>query len=266
MTDLPARAAFGLLAAVTIALAARRARSLSGSGALAAVVVGTAAVAAGWGWGALLMLYFVAASALSHAGAAEKERRTAAIVAKGGARDAAQVAANGGVFALCAVAALCGWVDQRVLATAAAGALAAAAADTWATELGVLFGGTPRSVPGLHPVPPGTSGAVSVVGTAGLVAGALGVALVARVLALTDAVAVVTVAGCAGAVADTLLGAALQERRWCDACSLATERRVHVCGAPTRRVGGLAVLDNDAVNLVATLVGAATALALAFRS
>src|SRR3954464_8873352 len=96
------RAAVGLLAAIAIALAARRAGSLANSGAFAAVLVGTAAVAAGWSWGALLVLYFVSSSALSHAGGAEKERRTSGVVAKGGARDAVQVIANGGVFALCA--------------------------------------------------------------------------------------------------------------------------------------------------------------------
>lgn len=268
MTTFPARTVLGLLAAIAIALAARRARSLSASGAWAAVAVGTAAVAAGWGWGALLLLYFVTASALSHAGAAEKERRTRGIVAKGGARDAMQVLANGGVFALCALATRCGWGDPRVFSAAGAGALAAAAADTWATELGVLFGGMPRALAGFRPVPPGTSGAVSLAGTVGLLAGAAGVALAARALALTLALthglAVVVVAGCAGAVADTLIGALLQERRWCDVCALATERRVHDCGAPTRRVGGVPVLDNDVVNLMATVVGAATALLLAF--
>ena len=264
MTALPARAAAGLLVAIAIALAARRAGSLSGSGALAAVVVGTAAVVAGWGWGALLVLYFVTASAVSHLGAADKERRMSGIVAKGGARDVVQVLANGGVFALCALGTRCEWVDQHVIAAAAAGALAGAAADTWATELGVLFGGTPRAVPGLHPVPPGTSGAVSMVGTAGMIAGALGIAVAARALSLTEAMGVVAIAGCTGAVADTLVGAVLQERRWCDACNLATERRIHDCGAPTRRAGGVTVLDNDAVNLLATLVGGATALLLAF--
>ena len=61
-----------------------------------------------------------------------------------------------------------------------------------------------------------------------------------------------------------LLGASVQERRWCDACARATERRRHDCGTATRQVGGLAALDNDAVNLLATLAGAASATLLAF--
>ena len=259
------RAALGLLAAVAIALAARRAGSLSTSGAVAASAVGTAAVAAGWGWGALLVSYFVLSSLLSHVGSAEKARRTGGIVEKGGARDAAQVLANGGVFALCSVGMLAAHPSTvPLLAAAAAGSLAAATADTWATEIGTLIGGVPRAALTFRAVPPGTSGAVSAAGIVAMVAGALGIALAARLLALTDLFAAVTAAGCVGALTDTLLGALAQERRWCDACARATERRRHDCGTVTRHVGGLAMLDNDAVNLLATLAGAGSATLLAF--
>ncbi len=260
------RAGVGLLAAAAIAVAARRAGSLSSSGALAATAVGAAAVAAGWGWGALVVLYFLASAALSHAGGEEKARRTRGIVDKGGARDATQVLANGGIFALAALATLGAPTWAGPAAVAAAGALAAATADTWATEIGTLLGGTPRALPTLRPVPAGTSGGMSAAGTAAMIAGALFVALVARALALTDAVVAVTLAGCAGAMADTLLGASVQERRWCDACTRATEQRRHDCGAVTRRTGGLGALDNDAVNGLATLTGAVVAALLPFGS
>jgi uncharacterized protein (TIGR00297 family) len=182
------------------------------------------------------------------------------VVEKGGARDAVQVLANGGVFALGAVlAAVVGPPAGVRLSAAALGALAASTADTWATEIGTLIGGIPRALLTLRRAPPGTSGAVSLAGTLAMLAGALFVALVARALSLTSAVGLVTVAGAAGAMADSLLGATLQERRWCDACALATERRVHDCGAETRLVGGLVWMDNDAVNLIATLVGAVVA-------
>jgi uncharacterized protein (TIGR00297 family) len=258
-----ARLAAGFVIAAVIALAARRAGSLSTSGALAAIVIGSASIAAGWTWGALLVLFFVASSLLSRAGGATKDRRTGGIIAKAGPRDATQVLANGAVFALCALGAALGTLASTVpLAAAAAGALAAATADTWATEIGTLLGGTPRAVLTWRPVPPGTSGGMSAAGTAAMVAGALCIAFAARALALTDALAAVTAGGCAGALADTLAGATLQECRWCDACALATERHVHDCGAPTRRTGGLAAMDNDAVNLLATIVGATVAAAV----
>jgi len=100
------RALLGLIAAALIAFTARAARSLTTSGAIAATVIGTLAVAAGWNWGALLILYFVSSTALSRVGRAEKEERTASVVAKGGQRDAIQVFANGGVFAAAAIAML----------------------------------------------------------------------------------------------------------------------------------------------------------------
>jgi uncharacterized membrane protein len=97
-----------------------------------------------------------------------------------------------------------------------------------------------------------------------MVAGAFFTALGARLLGLTDALAAVTVAGVAGALADTLIGATLQDRRWCDACGLPTERTVHDCGGVTRHVGGLVRIDNDAVNLFATVTGALVGWLLGF--
>jgi uncharacterized membrane protein len=41
-----------------------------------------------------------------------------------------------------------------------------------------------------------------------------------------------------------------------------TEQRTHLCGAPTVIVGGLAWLENDAVNLLSSVVGAAVAFSL----
>jgi uncharacterized protein (TIGR00297 family) len=258
-----ARAASGLAAAAAVALLARRARALSPSGALAATLVGAAAVAAGWRLGALLVLYFVSSTLLSRLRGAEKARRTGGVVAKGGSRDALQVLANGGVFALCALVAALDPAGAGPGATLAAlGALAAATADTWATEIGTLAG-TPRSLRTLQPVPPGTSGGVTVAGTLAMIAGALFVAVVARALALTDSLLPVALGGTAGALTDSLIGATVQERRWCDACALGTERARHDCGAPTRRIGGLAALDNDVVNLLATLAGAAVAYGVA---
>ena len=243
-----------------MAAAAWRVRALAGSGAVAATMVGAVAVGAGWGWGALLVLYFVLSSALSRLGAEAKARRTGDVVAKGGARDALQVLANGLPFAAAAVAAMLA-PDPR-WALAGAGALAASAADTWATEVGTLLGGTPRSVIGGRPVPPGTSGAVSAAGSLAMVAGALVVALLARVLGWPPAVVpAALVGGVAGAVADTLLGATLQARRRCPRCDASTERIVHGCGTTTRPAGGLPWLDNDLVNLLASAVGGAVALA-----
>ncbi len=251
-----------MLAAV-IAAAAWRAGSLRASGAIAAAMVGMAAIAAGWGWGALLLTFFFSGSALSRWRRREREARTGAVVEKGGARDAAQVLANGGLFAAAALAGAGPWAEgwpptwATGCAGAAAGAIAAAAADTWATEVGTIAGGTPRTLRGWRPVAPGTSGAVSAAGTLALVAGAGAMALAARAFALPAGAAVGALAGgVTGALADTLAGAALQERRRCPACDAGTERAVHGCGTRTERVGGVPGLGNDAVNVLCGAVGA----------
>ncbi len=144
------------------------------------------------------------------------------------------------------------------------GALAAAAADTWATEVGTLGDAEPRSILTGRRVPPGTSGGVTALGSGAAVAGAGAVALAAWALGATPVLAVSgVVGGVAGATIDSLAGASLQCRRWCAGCNETTERTVHVCGARTARTGGLAWLDNDGVNAISTVAGALVTWAVA---
>ena len=257
-----ARALAGLLIASVVALAAQRAHALSLAGTLAAIAIGTLAVSAGWAWGALLIAYFVVSLALSRLRGAEKASRTGDVVAKGGARDAIQVLANGGLFAGAAVVATVPALSDSIATIAVAvalGALAASAADTWATEIGSLATKPPRSIITGRPVKPGTSGGVNLIGIAAMVAGAAFVAFGARALAIEAPLLAVTVGGVSGALADSVVGATMQDRRWCDTCETSTERAVHSCGTATRHAGGLAAMDNDAVNLIATVVGGAVA-------
>src|SRR5688500_14517150 len=242
------RALAGLLVAGTVALAARRAHALSFGGATAAIVVGAAAVAAGWEWGALLIAYFVASIALSRLRSAEKAERTGDVVAKGGARDAFQVLANGGLFALAALAGAAlapGSAAERMLTAAALGALAASTADTWATEIGSLAARPPRSILTWRPVAPGTSGGVNLPGVLAMVAGAAFIAYGGRALSIEVPIIAVVIGGFLGAIADSGVGATLQGRRWCDTCQKGTARLIHGCGAPTRHPDEVTLLGND---------------------
>lgn len=257
MFDLVTRGLAGFVLAAAIATAGCRARSLSRGGAASATALGTLATLAGWSWAVLLVAYFAASSALSHWKRAAKEARTGAVVAKGGARDAWQVLANGGVFGGAALASIV--LPHPAWLAVAAGALAASSADTWGTEIGTVAGGIPRSLLGGRAVPPGTSGAISVAGSLATLAGAAFIALLATALGWDDVMLPALVGGTVGAFVDSLLGATIQQRRWCDTCQAATERSVHGCGSDTRVAGGLAWLDNDVVNLLCTLAGAGVA-------
>lgn len=255
MTMLP-RLLIGAIAAAVIALAAHRARALTGSGAIAAWLVGTASVAAGWSWAVMVIGYFVASSALSRIGVARRSANTAGVVEKSGPRDATQVFANGAPFVLAAIGLATGHFEA-IFAAAAAGSLAASAADTWSTEIGTLVGQGPRSILTGRPLTPGQSGGVTVAGTAAGVAGAAFVATLALLPGLSQGLFLpVLAAGIVGTIVDSLAGAALQRRMWCDACEASTEMPTHHCGALTRHTGGLAFVGNDGVNLVATVSGA----------
>jgi uncharacterized protein (TIGR00297 family) len=249
--------------AVAISLLARRARSLSSGGMIAAAVIGTLALLAGWEWGVLLLVYFASSSALSRFHAGDKSARTAGIIEKGGERDALQVIANGGVFALAAALAVL-VPDYRTLWTAlGAGALAASASDTWATEIGTFAGGTPRSIVTFAPVAPGISGGVTIAGTVAAIAGAAFVALIAVGLGWGARIGMAAfIGGIAGSTLDSLLGATIQSCRWCDHCSGPTEQQAHDCGAPTRHLRGLPWFGNDAVNVVCGAAGGLLALAI----
>jgi uncharacterized protein (TIGR00297 family) len=246
---------YGAILAGIVAAGAWRVRSLSASGAVAAFVVGT--IVFGWkGWpgAAVLFAFFIPSALLSRVGRARK--RALLDVGKHGARDAWQVLANGGVAAACALP----YGDRYapLLAAAFAGAFAAAAADTWGTEIGTLVRAAPRSILTLRPIATGMSGGITAGGTAATIAGGAVVAAAAAGAHVAPFVPVAA-AGIAGAFVDSILGASLQALRWCPSCDAACETNPHHCGTPTSLRRGLGWLENDAVNIAATLTGAIVA-------
>lgn len=243
-----------------VAFAAFRIGALDPSGAFVAFFVGTLCFGSLHNAGlAVLLAFFISSVALSRLGR-ETKRRRLSDVAKSGARDAAQVFANGGVAALCALAVALGWDGHYEVAFA--GAFAAATADTWGTEIGALAGGTPRSILTFRAVGIGISGGMTLAGTAAELAGALFIAAIAYAFGIHAFFAVLA-GGFGGAIVDSLLGASLQSLRWCPQCARACERDPHSCGATTSHLRGLSWFDNDGINLAATLSGAAIAFALA---
>ena len=175
-----------------------------------------------------------------------------------------QVAANGGVFVLLAV--LGAMTGEARFSLMALGALGAASADTWATEVGLLWGGAPRALFGGGTLAPGMSGGVTLVGFVASAAGALAVGLAGAALVPTlswgSTIADVAIAGFLGALFDSALGATVQARRFCSTCTRFTEREMHDCGTRTTHARGLRWMTNDTVNFLATVVGALAALGL----
>ena len=224
-------------------------RWLTRGGLIAACAVGAGTTwGLGWPGLALLFAFFLSGSLLTQF--AERQ-------AGGPRRNARQVLANGGVAA--AVALFGAW-------SAAAGAIAAATADTWATEIGAFSPFPPRLITSGRRVTRGTSGGITALGTLGGVAGAFAIAWLAGVLtprgAAPGSAALVAGAGVTGMLVDSLLGATLQGKYQCPACDARFERGNTVCHEPVRLTAGWGWLDNDGVNLAATVCGAAVALVL----
>ena len=254
--------------AALVAYAGYRAKALSPSGAIAACVVGgTIFGFGGLAWATVLIAFFVSSSLLSLFKASDSRKMEASqAFEKGGRRDAPQVLANGGVAAvLAAVSFLLGGVAPSYLFAAFVGALAAATADTWATELGVLSKTRPRLLTTWKIVDAGTSGAVTLTGIGAAFTGAVFLGIVSAVSALCQveithsAQALVLAAlagGMGGSMLDSLLGATVQASYTCPHCEKATESRSHHCGTTAHLTKGISVVTNDMVNFAATLMGA----------
>ncbi|GAC1500129.1 MAG: DUF92 domain-containing protein [Vulcanimicrobiaceae bacterium] len=218
-----------------------RLRWLRPGGAFAAIFIGTLVYGAGgWRYAAVLLSFFISAAFLSR---------------RNEARGAAQVLANGLVPALCAVGALL--TGDTAWIVAFGGAIAAATADTWATEIGTNAGGTPRSIVSGKRMERGLSGGVTFAGSLAQIAGASFIAAAADLAHVTALAIPVAAGGICGSLADSYLGATAQALRYCSGCAQHAEVERHHCGADTTLVRGVAWLTNDGVNLLATVMGAA---------
>jgi uncharacterized protein (TIGR00297 family) len=240
------RPALALGLASAVAATAYQRRSLTGDGAVAATGIGAIVFARGGAAGAAALLaFFVSSSALSRLGTAD---RPSDVAEKGDRRDAWQVLANGGAATVCLA------LNSRAGFVAG---LAAAGADTWATELGMRSSTPPRSITTWRTVAPGVSGGITAQGLLASVAGAGLVGIAWAALARQPrALAVALLAGTFGSLLDSLLGATLQAQYRCRACGASTERRSHH-DQPTTLVHGFDLVDNDRVNALSTLAAAA---------
>lgn len=255
------------LLATIVAGGAWRLGLLSFSGLIGASFLGGIVFAlGGLEWALLLISFFLSSSLLSKS---FKGRKTelAKIFAKGGRRDWAQVAANGGVGAMVLLIAAVGGVNLEQAWLAFAASLAAVNADTWATELGVLSKKAPRMLTNGRQVPAGTSGAVSLVGSAAAIAGALLIAGLGFYLregnSLTGFIWIVTLAGFVGAMIDSLLGASVQAIYYCPKHKKETEQSpMHYCGTKTEYLRGWQWMNNDWVNFLSSAGAALLATAL----
>ena len=205
------RLAWALVANIAVAWTGYRARTVSVSGALAGSIIGIVIFSAlGWpGW-VLLLVTFLSAAITSRMG---WQRKMILGIAeeRGGRRGAGNAIANTGVAALAALLVLLA-ADPLVARIAFAAALTSGGSDTIASEIGKAWGRRTWSMTTLGRVPPGTSGAMSLEGTAAGIAGAFALAAIAIALGITPAAALlpIVIAATLGALLESWLGATLE--------------------------------------------------------
>jgi uncharacterized protein (TIGR00297 family) len=206
------------------------------SGLVAGGVIGMAVyLGAGWeGW-VMLFATFAAAVITSKVG---WQRKQALGIAeeREGRRGAGNALANCLVGAVAALVAI-GSPYQALAWLALVTALTAGAADTVASEIGKAWGRRTFLVVGFRPVPPGTSGAMSVEGTVANVVAAIGLATLGAALGLIGAsyIPIVVTGALAGSLVESALGATLEKP---------------------------GILNNDLLNFINTAVAVAVVLGL----
>lgn len=257
----------GILAFVT-AVVSWKMGWLSFDGAFASFGVGLIVFGVGGlNWAIILLVFFVSSSVLSKF-FKSKKIDTEKYSAKGSHRDAGQVLANGGlacVFVLLSLFFRFGWWPWVGFCAA----LAAANADTWATEIGALSKKLPVLITDGREVEKGTSGGISLEGILGSLGGAGIIALAACLLWRQPGGDIIGIffaiwaAGVIGSIVDSFLGATLQRVNFCPKCQKETEKEpYHTCGTETVFKRGWKILNNDGVNFFCTLTAALTAIIL----
>jgi uncharacterized protein (TIGR00297 family) len=191
------------------------------AGVIAAAFGAAIVVLAGFPFLILLVLFVATASLATRYRFAEK-RAHAVQEGRAGERGISNVVAHILVPTGLAVAGGLSLLPVATVALLFASALAFGAADTLASEFGVLSGRA-RSILTLRPVPAGTNGGVSSAGEAfalagGLVTAGIGLGLF-RLFAtpfgpILPFVLVVTLAGFLGCQIDSVLGETLENRGW----------------------------------------------------
>jgi uncharacterized protein (TIGR00297 family) len=222
---------------VAVALLGYFARTVSVSGAVCGALLGTAVMlSAGWGGWILLLATFVAAVIASRLGLRRKALLGIA-EPRGGRRGGGNAFANTGVAAAAGVLAATSYASGPAMIAFVA-ALASGGSDTIASEIGKAWGRRTFLFPSLRSVAPGTSGAISLEGTAAGLLGAVALGSLGVALGLVPGSALLPIVAGAtiGSFAESAMGATLE---------------------------GPGFVNNDVLNFLNTAIAAAAAVLIA---
>ncbi|XP_043723223.1 protein PGR isoform X1 [Telopea speciosissima] len=274
METLVIQSSIALLIASVVAARAFLRKSLDRSGAFFGFLVMALHFAVGYRFGALLLAFFITSSKLTKVGE-DKKRSIDADFKEGGQRNWIQVLANSGIATVLVVIAgkltrcqdKCLDSKDSALVTCLIGGIighySCCNGDTWSSEIGMLSNAQPRLITTFKPVRRGTNGAVTTTGllAAAAAGGVIGLTFVLFGFFTTKCnydialkqllvIPLAVIAGLFGSLIDSLLGATLQFSGFCTV-------RNKVVGKPgptVKKISGMTILDNNAVNLVSVML------------
>ena len=238
----------GIVLAAIVAALSYRFAFLDTCGSILAFIMGAVIFGfGGWAYTFPILVFFILSSILSKSGRKRKKRPEISYQ-KGAVRNAYQVLANGGVPTALVLVAYFSQSEPVFYLYIAA--IAAATADTWGTEIGILAKSRPVFITNLKPVPPGTSGAISVLGSFSALSGSFIIVLTGGFFIGFNLyqMIILTLIGFGGSLMDSLLGATIQGQFKCAICKKTTEKKNH-CGSETTLQKGIYWFDNDLVNI-----------------
>ena len=249
---------------VAFALAAVLLSTIDARGFLASAFVGFAIIyGGGVQWFVIVAVFFTLGVIFTLYKYGYK-RKLGGAQGKGGARNWPHILANGGLASIVAIFNL--MYPSELMAALFLGAISTSAADTAATEIGLLSHSRPRLLTDLTKVvQPGTSGGVSPLGFVGAAFASVVIGVMATLLGILQETYFVLptciLGGVVGAVVDSLIGATVQRKGYCVICLKPTEALKH-CGEPTVPTRGSSLVENNVVNVLSTVAGALASLAI----
>ena len=221
-------------------------KSLSKNGVIAAYIMGIIIFGAGGlKWVAPIVTFFILSSIISKISKSDNQ------IHKGSKRDIIQVLANGGIATIISIINF--YAPNENLYVIYLAVIAAATADTWASEIGSFSYTDPFHIIKFTRVPKGTSGAISFFGTFGSVLGATTIALVGLVWNVSlPLIYLIVITGSIGSLVDSFIGGSIQANFQCLKCNNITEKRTH-CNSFSLHKSGIYFIDNDMVNFLNTV-------------
>jgi len=219
----------------------------------ACVMLIVAAICSGWSGIVIVLAAYFTIFAVDMIVGERSEKITGSVNQRTGARGIVQVIANALAATIAAV--MSAILKNPELMMVYAAALTECLADSLASDVGVLSKKDPVDICRMKRIKRGLSGGVSLLGTLSALAGCVWMFLISLIFfgfSVKLAVAVILIP-MLGIGIDSVLGSLVQAKYECTVCGKSTEKTLH-CGKKTNHVGGLKLINNDAVNIISNFL------------